>query len=58
MFTPTFFETWMSEGRSVLSPAQRGTRSERVKVLVKKQKNIRNLLKLLEKGLTYKPRRF
>ena len=31
IFTPTVFEILMSEGRSVLSPAQRGTWSERVK---------------------------
>ena len=33
MFTPTVFEILMSEGRSVLSPAQRGTRSKRVNCL-------------------------
>ena len=48
----------MSEGKSVLSPAQRSTGSGRVKVSVESQKNIRNLSKLLEKWLTYKPRRF
>ena len=52
------FEILLSEGRSVLWPAQRGTGSERVKVSVKSQKNIDNLLKLLEKWLTYKLRRF
>ena len=31
MFTPTVFDILMSEGRSVLSPVQRGTGSERVK---------------------------
>ena len=30
MFTPTDFEILMSEGKSVLSPAQRGTGSEKV----------------------------
>ena len=30
MFTPTVFDILMPEGRSVLSPAQRGTGSERV----------------------------
>ena len=30
VFTPTVFEILMSECRSVLSPAQRGTGSERV----------------------------
>ena len=49
MFTLNVFEILMSEGRLVLSPALRGTGSERVKVSVKNQKNIRNLLKLLEK---------
>ena len=58
MFTPTVFEILLSEGRSVISPAQRGTGSESVKVSVKKQKNIQNLLKLLEKWLNYKLRRF
>ena len=48
----------MSEGRSVLSPAQRGTGSESVKVSVKNQNNIGNLLKLLEKWLAYKVSRF
>ena len=38
MFTPTVFEILISEGRAVLSPAERGTGSERVKVLVKNQK--------------------
>ena len=31
MFTLTVFEILLSDGRSVLSPAQRGTGSERVK---------------------------
>ena len=31
MFTPTVFDILMSEGRSVFSPVQRGTGSERVK---------------------------
>ena len=31
MFTPTAFEIVMSEGRSVLTPAQWGTGSEKVK---------------------------
>ena len=58
IFTPSVFEILMHEGRSVLTAAQRGTRNEGVKVSVKKQKNILNLLKLLEKWLTYKLRRF
>ena len=49
IFTLTVFEILLSEGRSVLSPAERGTGSERVKVSVKNQKNIEILLKLLEK---------
>ena len=32
MFTPIIFEILMSEGRSVLSPAQRGTGSEMVNI--------------------------
>ena len=31
IFTPTVFETFMSKGRSVLSPAQQDTVSERFK---------------------------
>ena len=58
MFSLGVFEILMSEGRLVLSPTQWGTGSERVKVSVKNQKVIQNLLKLLEKWLTYKPRRF
>ena len=49
MFTRGVFEILMSEGRLVLSPAQWGTGSEKVKVSVKNQKVIQNLLKLLEK---------
>ena len=33
MFTLTVFEILLSEGRSVLSPTQRGTGSERVNVM-------------------------
>ena len=59
MFTLTVFEILLSKGRSGLWPEQWGTGSKRVKVsLKKKQKNIENLLKLLEKWLTYKLRRF
>ena len=57
-FALTVFEMLLSEGKSVLSPAQRGTGSEGVKVSVKNQKNIRNLLEMLEKWLTYKLRKF
>ena len=32
MFTPIIFEILVSEGRSVLSPAQRGTGSEMVNI--------------------------
>ena len=49
MFTITTFEILVYEYRSVLSPARWNTGSERVKVSVKKQKNIGYLLKLLEK---------
>ena len=49
VFTLTAFEILLFEGRSVVSPAQRVTWSERVKVSVKNQKNIWILLKLLEK---------
>ena len=58
MFTLTVFEILQSEVRSVLSPTQQGTGSERVKLPVKNQKNIRNLFKVLEKWLIYKLRRF
>ena len=37
------------EGKSVLSPAQRGTGSERVKFSLKNQKNVWLLLKLLQR---------
>ena len=58
MFNLTIFEILLSAVSLVLSPTQRGTGSERVTVLVKNQKNIRNLFKLLEKWLTYKLRMF
>ena len=58
MFNLTIFEILLSAVSLVLSPTQWGTGSERVTVLVKNQKNIRNLFKLLEKWLTYKLRRF
>ena len=45
----TVFEILLFEGRSALSPAQSSTGSEKVKVSVKNQKNIRILLKLFEK---------
>ena len=45
VFTVTVFEILLFEGRSVLSPAQRGTGSEKVKVSVKNQKNIWIFLK-------------
>ena len=47
MFALTIFEILLSEVKSVLSPAQRETRSEGVKVSLKNQKNIRNLLEML-----------
>ena len=49
MFALTVFEILLSGGKSVLSPAQRGTGSEGVKVSMKNQKNIRNLLEMLQK---------
>ena len=59
MFTfTTVFEILLSEGRPVLSPTQRGKGSNRVKVSVKNQKNIEDLLELLGKKLTYNLRRF
>ena len=58
MFTITAFEKLLLEVRLLLSPAQRGTGSEKVKFSMKKLKNIRLLLKLLEKWLTFKVRRF
>ena len=48
MFALTVFEIFLFEGKSV-SPAQRETGSEGVKVSVKNQKNIWNLLEMLEK---------
>lgn len=41
MFTITVFEILLFEGRLVLLPAQRSTGTERVKIQVKNQKNIR-----------------
>ena len=58
IFILIFLETLLSEVRSVLRPSQRDTGSKRVKVSVRNLKNIGNLLKLLEKWLTYKLRRF
>ena len=58
MFSPTIFEILLSEGKSIISPAQRDTGSKRVNVSVKNQSNIGNLLKFLERWLTYKLRRF
>ena len=51
MFIFTLLQILMSEDRSLLWPSQRGTVTERVKVLVKNPKNIVNLLKFLEKWL-------
>ena len=58
MFTFTTFEIFLFGGRLVLSAAQWGTESERLKISVKNQKTIWLLLKLLEKWLTYKVTRF
>ena len=57
MFTLTVFEILLFKGKLVLSLFQQGTGSEMVKVLVKNQKHIRTL-KLLEKSLTFKLRKF
>ena len=51
------FEILLFKGKLVLSLFQQGTGSEMVKVLVKNQKHIRTL-KLLEKSLTFKLRKF
>ena len=58
MFTPTVFEILLFEGRSVLRLAQQVSGSERVKFSVENQKNVRLLLELLDKWLSYKLRRF
>ena len=58
MFIFTVLEMLLFEGRSVLIPAQWGTGSERVNFSVKNQTNVPLLLKLLEKLLTCKLRRF
>ena len=49
MFTLTVFDILLLERRSVLSPSQRVTERERIKISVKDQKNVQRLLKLLEK---------
>ena len=49
IFMLTVLKILLSEGRSVLCPAQQGTGSVKVKVLVKNKNCIRNLLKFLEK---------
>ena len=58
MFTLTIFEILLFEGRSVLGPAQQAPGSEIVKFSVKNEKNVRLLLELLEKWLSYKLSRF
>ena len=58
MFSLTVLEILLSEGGSVLFPAQRRTWSKRVKVSIKNQNDIGNLLTLLEKWFTYGIRRF
>ena len=58
MFTFTVFDTLLFESRSVLSHAQQATGTKRVKVSVRNQKSIPILMKLLEKWLKYKLRRF
>ena len=52
MLSFSVFEVLLFEGRLVLGPAQRDTGSESVKLLVKNQRNIQLLLKLVEKWLT------
>ena len=49
MFMLTVLKILLSEGRSVLFPAQQGTGNEKVKVSVKNKNCIGNLLKFLEK---------
>ena len=49
IFMLTVLKILLSEGRSVLCPAQQGTGSVKVKVSVKNKNCIRNLLKFLEK---------
>ena len=58
MFTLTALEILLFEGSKVLPPTQWGAASERVKGSVKDPTNNRILLKLLEKWLAYKLRRF
>ena len=58
IFTFTVFEILLFKSMSILSLAQWGTGSERVKVSVKNQNNIRILLKWIEKWLTYKIQTF
>ena len=48
MFTVTIFEILLFGSRSLLGAAQRVPGSERVKLLVKNQKNARLLLELLK----------
>ena len=58
IFTLTALETPLSEGRSALGPTQRLLGSGNVKPSVKNPKHVWLLLKLLEKWLSYKLRRF
>ena len=58
MFTVIIFKILLFKDRSKLSSAQWAGGNKRVKVLVKNEKNIRILLKLFEKWLNYKFRRF
>ena len=48
MFAVTLFERFLLEGRSVLQLAKDVTESERGKISVKNQKNVRLLLELLD----------
>ena len=58
MFTLINFEILQFKDRLVLWPAQQIIGSEKIKFLVKDQNNVRLLLELLEKWLSYKRRRF
>ena len=49
VFSFIIFEILLLESRTVLSPTQRSTGSERVKVSVKNQKNFWVMLKLLKR---------
>ena len=58
MFSCTVFKILLFEGWSVLGTVQEVSGNEKIKFPVKNQKNVRLLLELLEKGFSYKFRRF